>query len=68
MTTTATAPIKLTRAEAASYIGVTKKTLDTWACLGKGPRFFKPGNKVWYLQDELDRWIEERTTNCSSSL
>jgi excisionase family DNA binding protein len=62
------APPKLTRAQAAEYLGVTVPTLATWACLGKGPRFFKPGNKVFYLQSELDKWIEERSTNCSSAL
>ncbi len=61
-------PAKLTRAEAAEYLGLEKSTLNTWASLGRGPRFLKAGSKVWYLQRELDRWIEERSTNCSSAL
>ncbi|WP_417850172.1 helix-turn-helix transcriptional regulator [Thalassoglobus sp.] len=65
---TFTAPIKLSRADAASYIGVTKPTLATWASLGKGPKFVKVGSKVFYLQRHLDEYLESRATNCSSSL
>lgn len=59
---------KLTRAQAAEYLGVSKATLDTWASRGQGPRFYKPGGKVYYLLRELDKWIESRSTNCSSAL
>jgi hypothetical protein len=59
---------KLNRVGAADYIGVSKATLETWACLGKGPRFFKAGSKVWYLIRELEAWIESRSSNCSSAL
>ena len=65
---TITAPVKLNRADAAEYIGVTKATLATWASLGKGPKFIKLGGKVVYLQRHLDDWMESRATNCSSSL
>ncbi|WP_437224654.1 helix-turn-helix transcriptional regulator [Planctomicrobium sp. SH661] len=62
------APAKLTRADAAEYLGLQKSTLETWASLGRGPKFYKAGSRVWYLQRELDRWIDERSTNCSSAL
>lgn len=59
---------KLTRPQAAEYLGVSVPTLCTWASIGRGPRFFKAGTKVWYLVRELDAWIESRSTNCSSAL
>jgi excisionase family DNA binding protein len=59
---------KLTREQAAEYLGVSRATLETWASLGKGPRFFKPGGKVYYLVRELEAYIESRSTNCSSAL
>lgn len=62
------APAKLNRQDAADYIGLQKSTLEAWATHGRGPKFFKSGSKVWYLVKELDRWIEERSTNCSSTL
>lgn len=65
---TITAPAKLNRADAAEYLGLQKSTLERWATEAKGPKFYKAGSRVWYLQSELDRWIEERSTNCSSSL
>jgi len=61
-------PVKLTRPEAAEYLGVKQSTLNTWASLGKGPKFVKVGHKVVYLQTELDAWMASRSTNCSSAL
>ncbi|HWL10942.1 MAG TPA: helix-turn-helix domain-containing protein [Planctomicrobium sp.] len=61
-------PVKLNRRDAAEYVGVKYETLCVWATSGRGPKYYKAGNKVWYLQKELDRWIEERSTNCASTL
>lgn len=34
----------------------TKGTLETWRCLGKGPRFRRIGRKVFYTKADLDRF------------
>jgi hypothetical protein len=34
-------------------------TLDTLRCRGRGPRFFKAGSSVVYLEDDLDAWAQE---------
>lgn len=62
------APAKLNSPDAAEYVGVANSTMDTWRCLGKGPKFFKAGSRVWYLVSELDAWIESRSGNCSSAI
>jgi hypothetical protein len=37
----------------------TPTTLDTMRCRGRGPRFFKAGSSVVYLEDDLDAWAQE---------
>ena len=51
----------MSRARAASYIGVAKATLEYWACTGnqKIP-YFKIGRKVVYARADLDRWLEQK--------
>jgi hypothetical protein len=56
-----------TPVEAAAYIvarggSTTVKTLASWRCLGRGPRFRKVGWHVYYGQTELDLSIEASTT------
>jgi predicted DNA-binding transcriptional regulator AlpA len=46
---------------AARYLGVGESTLRLWRSLGKGPRFFKAGDKlIRYRRTDLDSWIESR--------
>jgi len=63
-----TAPAKLTRREAADYIGVRYPTLCTWATTGGGPPFLKVGAKVLYLQRDLDDWLSSRRVRCTAEL
>ncbi|MBX9803776.1 MAG: helix-turn-helix domain-containing protein [Caulobacteraceae bacterium] len=61
----------LTRDEAASYLGLSPKTLAGWASEGKGPRSRKLGPsrpcRVRYRIEDLDHWVEKaRSTNRSS--
>jgi hypothetical protein len=35
----------------------TEDTFCTWRCLGKGPRYIKLANKVFYRQEDLDNFI-----------
>jgi excisionase family DNA binding protein len=47
--------------QAAQYIGVSDAALRLWRSEGKGPRFFRAGEKlVRYRRADLDNWIEAR--------
>ena len=46
--------------EAASYVGLSKSSLDKLRCFGGGPRFFKLGRAVIYDVADLDVWVSER--------
>ena len=48
---------RLTRRDAATYLGVAAKTLTMWALDGKGPRSVKVGGRRFYFKEELDRFI-----------
>jgi predicted DNA-binding transcriptional regulator AlpA len=44
---------------AATYVGLTKGTLDKMRCIGRGPKFIRLGARaVGYLIEDLDAFIE----------
>ena len=47
--------------QAARYVGVSGAALRLWRSEGKGPRYFRAGEKlVRYRRADLDGWISER--------
>ena len=48
---------RMSRADAAKYLGRAKKTLEMWALDGRGPRYVKVGGRVFYYQADLDGFI-----------
>jgi excisionase family DNA binding protein len=47
--------------KAAKYMGVSEATLRLWRSEGKGPQYFRAGDKlVRYRRADLDAWIESR--------
>lgn len=52
---------RMSRAEAAAYIGKAKATLDTWASTGYGELpYYKVGGTVYYRKTDLDAWLEKQ--------
>jgi len=52
--------------QAAKYVGVSAGTLRLWRSEGKGPRYFRAGEKlVRYRKADLDAWIEARLSEPS---
>ena len=55
-------PNLFTPQQAASYLGRTEGTLQTWRCTGKhNLPFVKSGGRVMYRKNDLDAWLEQRT-------
>ncbi len=53
---------RLTRPEAAQYLGVSVNTLESWACYGRYDLpFVRIGRRVFYRRTDLDRFIDRRT-------
>ena len=48
---------RMTRKDAAAYLGFAPKTLATWLCEGRGPRSTKVGGRCFYHQKDLDDFI-----------
>ena len=48
---------RLSRRDAARYLGVQPKTLAMWGLEGKGPPSIKVGGRRFYYQDGLDRFV-----------
>ena len=49
---------RMTRDNAAQYLGLKPKTLAMWAYQGKGPSVVRVGGRCFYFKGELDRFIE----------
>ena len=48
---------RMTRDDAARYLGAQSKTLAMWQMLGKGPRSVKVGGRVFYYLTDLDAFV-----------
>lgn len=49
----------LTTQEAADYVGLKPRTLQTWRSEGRGPVYYKRNNRILYKPSDIDAWIEE---------
>ena len=52
---------RLTREDAAAYLGMRSKTLAMWQLQGYGPRPKKVGGRVFYYKEDLDAFIQGGT-------
>ncbi len=48
---------RMTREDAATYLGVKPKTLAMWAMAGKGPRSVLVGGRRFYFRTELEAFV-----------
>jgi hypothetical protein len=48
---------RMTRDDAARYLGHAPKTLAMWKLRGQGPRSIKVGGRVFYYRADLDGFI-----------
>ena len=46
----------MTTGEAAQYLSISKRTLETWRRVGGGPPFSRLGRLCRYAIDDLDEW------------
>jgi excisionase family DNA binding protein len=56
----------LNTAQAAFYIGLSKRTLEKMRVIGGGPIYRKHGRYVRYHIDDLDAWSEARCKTSTS--
>lgn len=54
---------RLTRGEAAKFIGVGSRTLANWKSKGQGPRQTKIGGRVFYRLADLQVFIAREETS-----
>ncbi len=48
---------RLSRKDAARYLGLKPKTLSMWALAGKGPTVTRVGGRRFYFKADLDAFI-----------
>ena len=49
---------RMTARYAATYLGLSEKTLAMWRMSGKGPDYTRVGGRIFYYLDKLDAFIE----------
>ena len=52
---------RVTRRDAATYLGLAPKTLAMWELQGKGPPSIKVGGRRFYFKEVLDAFIRGDT-------
>lgn len=53
---------RMTRRNAARYLGLSEKTLAMYASRKTGPKFVKPG-RTFYFKQDLDAWVRGEVTD-----
>ena len=48
---------RMSRENAAKYLGLSAKTLAMWKLSGKGPPWVKVGGRIFYFRTDLDTFI-----------
>ncbi len=52
---------RMTRQDAARYLGMKPKTLAMWQLDGRGPRSYRVGGRRFYFKSDLDAFIRGET-------
>ncbi len=50
---------RMSRRDAAKYLGLKEKTLAMWSVAGKGPPVVRVGGRCFYRQSDLDQFVDE---------
>lgn len=53
---------QLTTEEAAAYLRTPIPTLRWWRHIGRGPKSYRIGRRVFYLRQDVDDWHAEQMT------
>ena len=56
----------LTTVEAATFLRLSRRTLEDFRTKGTGPSFRRLGKKIFYRPEDLDSWVDERTFTSTS--
>ena len=56
---------RVTREDAATFLGLKKKSLSEWHRLGKGPRTIKIGGRAFYALADLQAFVAAATLEAS---
>ena len=58
---------RLDVADAAEYLGLSASALNKYRSAGKGPRYLRIGNRVFYRMADLDAYVEKGVVETTDS-
>ena len=61
-----TVPHRMSTPEAATYLGLSARTLEKLRISGGGPEYLKPNRRVVYDRDVLDEWLAGKRRRSTS--
>lgn len=50
----------LSTQQVADMTGLSPNTFRAWRSQGKGPRWFKLGQRCFYMREDIEAWIEQQ--------
>jgi hypothetical protein len=53
--------------EAAQFLRVSTRTLQSWRVSGRGPEFIKVGRVIRYRRQTLEMWLDLRTRTSTAA-
>lgn len=53
--------------EAAQFLRVSTRTLQSWRVSGRGPEFIKVGRVVRYRRETLETWLDRQTRTSTAA-
>lgn len=53
--------------DAAAHLGLSESTLNAMRCEGRGPRYVRLGNRIFYRRADLDAYLEACTVETTDS-
>ena len=56
----------LTTAEAATFVRLSRRTLEDYRTKGTGPTYRRLGKKIYYRPEDLNNWIDARAFTSTS--
>jgi excisionase family DNA binding protein len=52
--------------QAAQFLGLSPRTLESWRLTGNGPAYIKVGRRVRYRRSDLEAWLDARRRTSTS--
>lgn len=58
---------RMTTSAASAYLGMSESWLNKERMHGRGPSYYKVGNRCWYTKPQLDQYLESQVQSTQAA-